>query len=135
MAMSTPLDHLSKEFERIHDAFPKLETRLAIVEAWQLSHPETHRLEKLALDTAKIATDAKLHDMNELRKQIDNERGLYPTRELVDTKLAVIHKDIADLRSSRDTNTGEKSGEQSFLDRYWPLFVAGAVVIAEHFWK
>jgi hypothetical protein len=129
------LDHLAREFEKLHDSMPLLLSRMAVIEAWQSGHPETHRLEKVVLDTAKIATDAKLHEMNELRKQIDSERGLYPTRELMDTKLAVVNKDIDDLRSSRDTEVGSKTTEQSFFDRYWPLFVAVIVVVAEHFWK
>jgi DNA transposition AAA+ family ATPase len=125
------LGHLEKEFEKVHDELPILLSRVAVTEEWQRAHPETHRLEAAALALANAAIAAKLHDMNELRKQIDTERGTFITREFYDREHQRIREEISDLRSSRD----QGAGEQSFLERFWPLFVAVGIVILQHFWK
>jgi hypothetical protein len=125
------LGHLEKEFEKVHDELPILLSRVAVTEEWQRTHPETHRLEAAAFALANAAIAAKLHDMNELRKQIDTERGTFITREFYDREHQRIREEISDLRSSRD----QGAGEQSFLERFWPLFVAVGIVILQHFWK
>jgi hypothetical protein len=125
------LEHLAKEFEKVHDELPILLVRIAVVEEWQRTHPETHRLEGVALSLASSMTAAKLHDMNELRKQIDTERGIFITREFYDREHQRIREELSDLRSSRD----QGAGEQGFLERFWPLFVAVGIVILQHFWK
>jgi hypothetical protein len=52
-----------------------------------------------------------------------------------DAKIAELAKSydakIADLTKSRDT----ASGEQGFLERFWPLIVAVAILVVQHFWK
>src|ERR1035441_4420028 len=78
------VDHLAKEFEKLHDEFPKLLVHVALLEEWQRIHPDTHRLEGVALSIIKNATDLRLESMNELRKQIETERGSFVARELYD---------------------------------------------------
>lgn len=125
------LEHLSKEFEKVHDAIPKLCVRISLVEEWQRSHPETHRLESFALSVAKTATDQRLESMNELRKQIESERNTFVTRELYDRELARSRAEIDNLRQSRDEGIGEKG----ILEKFWPLLLAAAMFLAGHWWK
>jgi hypothetical protein len=125
------LEHLSKEFEKVHDAFPGLIVRLAVMEHWQSSHLDTHRLEDLAVGAAKIATDLRLKEMNYMRRQIEAERGIYITRELYDREHQRIHDEINDLRTSRDTGAGAKG----IVEKFWPLFLAALMFLVGHFWK
>ena len=146
-------EHISREFEKLHDEIPGLCVRISLTEKWQEAHPDTHRLEGNALSIAKAETDRRLHEMNQMRKQIDNERGTFVNRELYeqqharlredimkgaaynDAKIAELAKNydakIADLTKSRDT----ASGEQGFLEKFWPLIVAVAILVVQHFWK
>jgi hypothetical protein len=123
------------------------------MESWQRTHPETHRLEKVALDIAKDATDKRLESMNELRKQIDLERGTFVTRELygqehqhladtvtilrsdarkdIDILREDMRKSLDDLRKSRDTSVGEKS----ILEQLWPFLFAAATFFGGHYLK
>ena len=126
------LEHLAKEFEKVHDELPLLLVRIAVVEEWQRTHPDTHRLEGVALALASTITAAKLHDMNELRKQIDTERGTFITRELYDREHQRIREELSDLRSSRDTSSGEKG----LLEQLWPFILAALTFLAGHLvWK
>ena len=126
------LGHLEKEFEKVHDELPILLSRIAVIEEWQRTHPETHRLEAAALALANAAIAAKLHDMNELRKQIDTERGTFITREFYDREHQRIREEISDLRSSRDTSSGEKG----LLEQLWPFILAALTFLAGHLvWK
>ena len=120
------LEHLQKEFERVHDALPALDRRITVLEAWQISHPDTHRLEGVALNAAKEATDKRLESMNELRKQIDTERGTFVTRELYDREHRRLLDDIASLSKSRDSASGEKG----LLEQFWPWLLACLTFLA-----
>jgi hypothetical protein len=120
------LEHLQKEFERVHDAMPPLDRRITVLEAWQSSHPDTHRLEGIALGVAKEATDKRLESMNELRKQIDTERGTFVTRELYDREHLRLRDDITNLSKSRDTS----AGSAGLLDKIWPWILACLTFLA-----
>jgi hypothetical protein len=120
------LEHLKREFERVHDALPALDRRITVLEAWQISHPDTHRLEGVALNVAKEATDKRLEAMNDLRKQIDNERGSFITRELYDREHLRLRDDIANLAKSRDSASGEKG----LLEQFWPWLLACLTFLA-----
>jgi hypothetical protein len=74
------LKHVAKEFELVHDALPKVFERIARIEEWIRIHPEVHRLEGLAVSAVKEATDKRLEEMNNLRKQIDLERAFNAPR-------------------------------------------------------
>ena len=126
------LEHLAKEFEKVHDELPLLLVRIAVIEEWQRTHPDTHRLEGVALALASTTTAAKLHEMNELRKQIDTERGTFITREFYDREHQRIREELSDLRSSRDTSSGEKG----LLEQIWPFILAALTFLAGHLvWK
>jgi hypothetical protein len=120
------LEHLKREFERVHDALPALDRRITVLEAWQISHPDTHRLEGVALNVAKEATDKRLEAMNDLRKQIDNERGSFITRELYDREHLRLRDDISNLAKSRDSASGEKG----LLEQFWPWLLACLTFLA-----
>src|ERR1035441_7420907 len=118
--MPPSLDHLSKEFEKVHDALPSLVARIAKTEMWMELHPQLHRAEGQAVTIAQDALGKKMVELNDVRNR-------FVDKEEYRREHTHIQDDINNLRASRDTNSGEKAGEQSFLDRYWPLFVAGAV--------
>ena len=126
------LEHLASEFEKLHDAMPAIVTELAVVKEWQRTHPDTHRLEAIALAVAKAATDERLHSMNEMRKQIDNERGTFITRELYDREHFRLITEVKELRAKSDNSSGEKGA----LELAWPFLLAVGTFIAGHMvWK
>ena len=100
------IDHLAREFEKVHDAFPKLETRIAVIEAWQSHHPETHKLEGKALELAEKATAIKL--------------------ELFDREHQRVVRQIGSLLESRDSSVGEKVEYGRFLP--WLLAAATSAI-------
>ena len=147
------LRHIAKEFELIHDALPRVLERVARVEEWIRIHPEVHRLESSTVNAVKEATDKRLEEMNNMRKQIDLERGTFVTRELygqehqhlsdtvailrsdarkdIDNLREDVRKSIDDLRKSRDTSVGEKS----VLEQLWPFLFATATFLGGHYLK
>jgi hypothetical protein len=127
----TDLDHLAKEFEKVHDALPSIFVRLTVVEKWQEHHPETHRLEAKALDLAKAATDIHLEHLNKTKEQLAEDRADFVKREVYDREHQRICEEIDDLRESRDSTSGEKS----LLEKFWPLFLAALMYAVGHFWK
>ena len=100
------LEHIAREFEKVHDAVPKLETRLAVVEAWQHHHPETHLLESKALALAARATDLKMEMFDREHQRVVNQ--------------------IDGLAKSRDTSSGAKSEWGKLLP--WLLAAVSAAV-------
>ena len=147
LARVVALDHLEREFEKVHDALPILATRVALVEEWQQSQPGTHRLEGVALTVAKEATDKRLEDMNNLRKQIDSERNTFITRELYDREHLRMREELTNLRMTQEaaianlrTSRDESVGEKGTLERFWPLLLSAgilaiAIIEAAQHWK
>ena len=84
------LTHLSKEFEIDHSNVVRMRERLATLEAFVAAHPEIHRLEATVANVTKTELERRLHDMNNLRVQIDNERGSFVQRIWFEQK----HKDL-----------------------------------------
>src|ERR1017187_10858789 len=105
-ALMIDLTHLESEFEKVHDALPVLTVRVAVIEEWLKSHPETHRLEGVALAVAKVATDLRLESMNNLRLQIDSERGSFITRELYAHEHERMRGEYETLRKQIDSERG-----------------------------
>ena len=66
-------------------------------EQWQDSHALVHTQEQRARDLAFIEINRRLDDMNELRRQIEIERGTYVRREVYDRE----HNAMRDLFNSR----------------------------------
>jgi hypothetical protein len=97
-----------------------LVVRVALIEEWQRLHPETHRLEGVALAIAKDTT--------------------FITRELYDRELQHLRSSIDSLRSSRDSSAGASAGAaatgKTLLDMWWPFVLAVDTFIAGHLvWK
>lgn len=69
-------------------------TRIAVHEERWEGHRREHLAEFRALTEARSVIDARLADMNELRRQIDRERGGYATREMVETLLSSLEREV-----------------------------------------
>ena len=99
----------------------ELKYERALREQWEKSHEHVHKLEHEALNLALAELNRRLDEMNELRRQIDSERGRYPTRDYLDS-----------VTSSIDTRLKLLENKGSNLDgRFWAMgAVVGAIVIA-----
>jgi hypothetical protein len=87
------LIHLSKEFEIDHSGVARMRERLATLEAFVAAHPEIHRLEATVANVTKTELERRLHDMNNLRDQIDGERGTFVQMTWFEQK----HKDLESM--------------------------------------
>jgi Haemolysin XhlA len=111
------------------------ETERRIDERWTNHHRE-HRMIQEAVGKAEMSVDKRLEAMNELRAQINNERGSYLTRALYETN----HNDLrqrvltnsenlikmaTEVSNLREDISGMRSG-QEWLVRV----VAGAFITA-----
>ena len=70
------------------------------------AHVEVHRLESVALNKAEERLDTKLAEMNELRAQINTERGQFVTRAVLDAEVKALVAEIRILRESRASFSG-----------------------------
>ncbi|GAC1700042.1 MAG: hypothetical protein NVS9B4_00680 [Candidatus Acidiferrum sp.] len=59
-------------------------------EMWRLGHLREHELIEVARVKAETLMSARLESMNELRSQIDRERGNYITRDVLDAKMDAV---------------------------------------------
>src|ERR1039457_4701056 len=84
------LEHISKEFEIDHRELPKIRERLATIEEWKLAHPEIHRLEATVAQVTKTELERRLSSMNQMREQIELERGTFVDKLWFEAK----YKDI-----------------------------------------
>lgn len=66
-------------------------------ESWQVGHNLLHEAEDKALDIASKEIDRRLEGMNQIREQINNERGMYVTREVYDEQ----HNALRDMMDTR----------------------------------
>lgn len=62
-------------------------TRIAVHEERWEGHRREHDAEFRALNEARMVIDARLADMNELRRQIDRERADYVQQSVLDAQL------------------------------------------------
>lgn len=83
---------------------------------WQTSHDNVHELEQRALQAALASSNQRLDEMNKLRTQIDQERGVYVRRDTFDTTNSSIDTRLKLLENKQANNEG----------RMW---VIGAIVI------
>jgi hypothetical protein len=118
------LNHIEKEFEKIHDAYPNLAARLSSTETWISLHPQLHVAEGRAVIVAQEAQGKKMIELNDVRNRfVDKEEYRRDHNRLT--------AEINNLRASRDTSAGEKG----LLDQFWPLLLALAMLAVGHFWK
>jgi limonene-1,2-epoxide hydrolase len=85
-------------------------------EQWESLHMVVHRQEQLARDKAEGAINERLEGMNEVRAQINEERGSYATRVEMDAVNSSTDGRLKTLER-KDANTDGK---------FW---VFGAIVI------
>jgi hypothetical protein len=77
-------------------------------------------LESKLQDTRYEGIDHRLHEMNAMRKQIEDERGSFVTRGVYDLSQQRVRDEITGLRTSRDTSAGEKVCWSSSGRCCWP---------------
>lgn len=66
-------------------------------EQWERLHLAKHEFDDEAIRTAREAIDRRLDEMNELRSQINSERGNYVQRDFYDEK----HNSLKDTLDTR----------------------------------
>lgn len=94
-------------------------------EQWQTAHGEVHVLEQKALDIAKAGINARLEEMNNLRAQVESERGRYLSREVYDEQHAALRDGIDARLKLLETAKSNLEG------RIWMMGagISGAVVV------
>ena len=55
-------------------------------QSWELAHEKIHALEDVARDIASTEINRRLDEMNQLRHQIEQERGTYISRPVYDSE-------------------------------------------------
>lgn len=92
-------------------------------EQWQSLHEERHKADAHALEVASHDIDRRLEAMNEIRSQINSERGKYVLREMFDKS----------LDSARDTSDARfkmlEAFKNNFEGRFWMLGAAISAVV------
>jgi len=106
-------DHLDELEASINRRFAALETMMK-------TGVEAHHREHSQLDTQKARDEAdvnrRLEAMNELRSQINSERGLYVTRPLLDSQLEALHRQNQDNRTRLEELSRQLADIQG---RFW----------------
>jgi DNA repair exonuclease SbcCD ATPase subunit len=101
-------------------------------ERWA-AHQRDHEQEDKALKLALSELKDRLSEMNELRRQIDQERGRYPTMDVLDARLAGMAREntarmeavMKDLEKLEDLIKGVQLSASNLAGR---LAVGGAIV-------
>ncbi len=88
-----------------------------------LAHDRVHQMAEKAIDIAKMEVDRRLDGMNQLRDQINNERGVYMTRHEYEAKHDALDGTIRDLQKFQWMMTGAL------------LVVQLLIGLVLHFWK
>ncbi len=96
-------------------------------EAWQFAHLHVHQMEHQALDTASIRLNERLAEMNEVRRQINEERGAFLLRDRYEASHEA-------LRSAFDQRLKMlETGQANAEGRMWMLGagISGILVIVQ----
>lgn len=92
-------------------------------ELWQKAHLVIHSSESKATEIAKKEVDRRLEEMNQIREQINKERGIYVLRQVYDEQ----HNTLRDLIDARlkvlETNKSNMEG------RLWTMGAALSAVV------
>ena len=75
-------------------------------EMWERLHMKVHRQEQFARDKAEASVNARLDGMNELRTQINTERGQYATTDKTDAIHSSIDGRLKALEQSKSQVIG-----------------------------
>lgn len=108
------------------------------LDTYQTSHQQIHDLMDVALDKAAEAVNQRLGTMNELRDQINRERGVYVTIEVLDARLAMVTAQLDAIRQEVASQNESSRREIGLLKntianmegRAWALAVAFPLVIS-----
>lgn len=93
-------------------------------ELWQTEHLERHKDLTVAVSTAASEINRRLDEMNELRKQIESERGQYVRRDMYD-------REHASLRDLFDNRIKALENDRSNLNgRLWAVGATIAFVLS-----
>ncbi len=113
-------------------------------EQWQIAHEQRHESEAAALVIARSDVNRRLDEMNELRRQIDTERGKYMDRETYVREHTTLRESMAvridTLRDTLDTRLKALENTKSNLEgRVWAIGAGiSAMVVALqlilHYW-
>lgn len=122
----------------------KVKQERELREAWIRAHEEKHAMEYRAIILARVALDKRLEEMNELRKQIDHERGKYLPRDLYDKEHDAfrdsIYTKFDSLRETLSSRVSLLENSKSNLEgRMWAIgamisLIVIVVNLALHFW-
>ena len=88
-----------------------------------------HQGEREAVEIAATDINRRLEAANELRAQINNERGLYLTRELYDREHSALSQRVANLELSASRVAGSIWAMGATIS-----ILLSVVTIALHFW-
>jgi len=88
------------------DAFSTLRERIARLEEFRDRHMEVHVAERLAVSISDLSLNRRLDEMNNLRKQIDSERGDYILRDWFEKVHASLEDRIKILENGENRELG-----------------------------
>jgi ATP-dependent exoDNAse (exonuclease V) beta subunit len=109
--------------ESTHDAL-EIECRLRT--QWQIHHLEIHKLEHEAIEKAANSVKDKLEAMNQLRDQIQTERGSYIQRETFNTTLSSVDTRLKLLEQNKSRDDGRTN--QSVKNNANIVWLIGALL-------
>lgn len=88
-------------------------------ELWERHHEIRHDLEEKARHAASVNLEQRLHSLNEIREQINSERGEFVRRDYFDQKYDALSKEF---------DTRMKAIESTLSNYQGRLWMIGAVI-------
>lgn len=99
-------------------------------ELWQQEHLIRHELEDKARELATKNLEQRLHSLNEIREQINSERGEFVRRDYFEQKYDALSKEIDTGMTAlaKDTDTRMKVIENTISNFQGRLWMIGAAI-------
>lgn len=104
-------------------------------ELWEREHIERHVQLTAALSIARGDMNRRLEGMNELRVQVENERGRYVTRDLYDREHASLRDTMDQRLKFLETNRSNLEGRLWAVGAAISLVVSVVTVLLHVLWK
>ena len=131
---------------RLGDTFNSITERVAKLEKYELLHSEIHRLEAAALEATRRELERRLADMNELRAQIEHERGTFVVKDwferahlLMETKLTAQVETLETRLKILEMRGGMAAGREEPINAIvkWVVYLLGVILVGllGHYWK
>ena len=131
---------------RLGDTFNSITERVAKLEKYELLHSEIHRLEAAALEATRRELERRLADMNELRAQIEHERGTFVVKDwferahlLMETKLTAQVETLETRLKILEMRGGMAAGREEPINAIvkWVAYLLGVILVGllGHYWK